>query len=73
MLQLRIEGEVDETDTLIEALRAAGVEVQVGTRKKRREGFTHTYAVARLAPAVDEPAPVRVPASVPRRRRQLPR
>jgi hypothetical protein len=54
MLQMRLEGDPAESDALLAVLAAAGVEVQVGTRKQRREGFTHTYAVVRLA---DQPAP----------------
>ena len=53
MLQLRVEGGLEETLALFERMRSAGIEVQPGTAKRRREGFTHTYAVARL---VDEPA-----------------
>ena len=49
MLQIRVEGDPAESQALLDVLAAAGVEVQVGTRKHRAEGFTHTYAVARLA------------------------
>lgn len=48
MLQIRVEGDPAESQALLDVLAAAGVEVQVGTRKRRAEGFTHTYAVARL-------------------------
>lgn len=48
MLQIRVEGDPAESQALLEVLAAAGVEVQVGTRRHRAEGFTHTYAVARL-------------------------
>jgi hypothetical protein len=51
-------------------LARAGVEVQAGTRKPRREGFTHTYAAVRMAdwpPAVaDTGPPIRVQAYVDR-------
>jgi hypothetical protein len=59
MLQVRVEGDPAESQALLDVLAAAGVEVQVGTRKTRREGFTHTYAMVRLAgwraPAADAP------------------
>jgi len=48
MISLRLEGDPGETAALIAVMRAAGIEVQVGVTKPRREGFTHTYAVARL-------------------------
>lgn len=43
-----------------------GDEVQVGTRKRRAEGFTHTYAVARLDGWTT--APASGPAAEPGRR-----
>jgi hypothetical protein len=55
MLQVRVEGDPAESQALLDVLAAAGVEVQVGTRKARREGFTHTYAMVRLT---DWSAPV---------------
>lgn len=67
MLQIRVEGQPAETDALLGVLAAAGVEVQVGTRKLRSEGFTHTYAMARLVdwPPADT-GPVRAQAFVDR-------
>ena len=64
MLQIRVEGDPAESQALLDVLAAAGVEVQVGTRKRRAEGFTHTYAAVRLdgwapptgADAAPEPA-----------------
>lgn len=54
MLQIRVEGDPTESQALLDLLTAAGAEVQTVTRKHRAEGFTHTYAVVRLA---DWPAP----------------
>lgn len=64
MLQLRLEGDPAESDALLAVLAAAGVEVQVGTRKVRREGFTHTYAMARLPEPGTPAGPVRAHATI---------
>ena len=47
MLQLRIEGDQGEALALTDALRAAGVEVQIGTTKTRG-GFVHVYTTVRM-------------------------
>lgn len=65
MISIRFEGDPGETQALIEDMRAAGIEVQVGTSKARREGFTHTYAVARRPDRTgDDRAPIRVDATL---------
>ncbi len=65
MLQVRVEGDPAESQALLAVLAAAGVEVQVGTRKARAEGYTHTYAMVRLPDDLAaERGPVRVQASV---------
>ena len=38
-MRVRLEGDAAEAKALLAVLTAAGVEVQVGTRKARREGF----------------------------------
>ncbi|MFI6819706.1 hypothetical protein ACIBJE_01990 [Micromonospora sp. NPDC050187] len=43
MLHIRLEGDEGEARALMEALRAAGCDVLVGTVKARREGFSHLY------------------------------
>jgi hypothetical protein len=62
-----VEGDPAETEALLAVLATAGVEVQVGARKRRAEGFTHTYAMARLQnwPPADAD-PIRVPAYIDR-------
>lgn len=61
---MRLEGEPAETDALLSVLAAAGVEMQVGTRKQRREGFWHTYVVVRLADQPVPAGPIRAEATV---------
>jgi hypothetical protein len=67
MLQLRIEGDQGEALALTDALRAARVEVQIGTTKTRG-GFVHVYTTARMPwyQPVPDPAPLRVQARVGR-------
>lgn len=73
MISIRLEGDPEESAALIAAMQAAGIEVQVGTRKARREGFTHTYAVARLADwTTDRQGPIRVDATLGDTPRELP-
>ncbi|WP_047892955.1 hypothetical protein [Micromonospora sp. RV43] len=68
MLQIRVEGDPAEARALLERLRGAGIEVQVGTTKNRGD-FAHVYAVVRMpdwpaeAPAAGS---VRVPVVVGR-------
>ena len=57
-MQKRVEGQPSGIDALIALLEGAGVEVAQGTRKVRREGFTHAYLTvavpaATLADATD--------------------
>jgi hypothetical protein len=63
MLQMRLEGDPAEAEAFLAVLTAHGAEVQVGTVKARREGFSHTYAVVRMpgyaAPPADRAGPVR--------------
>ncbi|MGI5186487.1 hypothetical protein ACQEVZ_60675 [Dactylosporangium sp. CA-152071] len=57
MLQIRVEGDPAESQVLLDVLRAAGVEVQAGTVKRRAEGVSHTYAVAHLGGHLGGPRP----------------
>lgn len=62
MIGFRFECESSaEIAALIEAMRAAGIEVQVGTCKSRG-AFVHQYGMAR----VEDAGPVRVPSAVER-------
>jgi hypothetical protein len=47
VLQLRVEGDPAEARVFLDALAAAGAEVQIGTTKDRG-GFVHVYAVIRM-------------------------
>jgi len=42
-MQVRVEGQPSGIDALVAVLEGAGVEVAQGSRKVRREGFTHAY------------------------------
>jgi hypothetical protein len=63
MLQMRLEGDEAEARAFLAVLAGAGAEVQVGTVKARREGFSHVYAVVRMpgyaAPPAGPAGPVR--------------
>jgi hypothetical protein len=47
MLQVRLEGDPAEAHAFLDALRAGGVEVQVGNTNNRG-GYAHVYAVVRV-------------------------
>jgi hypothetical protein len=63
MLQIRLEGAEPEARAFLDALAAAGVEVQVGTVKDRGE-FAHVYAVVRMPNPPTPAGPVRATAFV---------
>jgi hypothetical protein len=79
MLEIRVQGDRDEAQALLEFLAAAGVEVQAGGLRARSEGFVHQYAVVRMPdyqPTGTPPAagdgPVWAESTVGRLRRELP-
>lgn len=83
MLEIRVQGDRDEAQALLEFLAAAGAEVQTGGLRPRAEGFVHQYAVVRMpdygpaagaAPsaAAGADGPVWAQSSVGTPRRELP-
>ena len=83
MLEIRVQGDRNEAQSLLEFLAAAGAEVQAGGLRVRAEGFVHQYAVVRMpdylpstgagpAAAADGDGPVWAESSVGAPRRELP-
>jgi hypothetical protein len=68
MLNIRVEGDLDEALAFLERQGAIGVEVQLSTTKDRGT-FAHQYALVRMVdwqPATPPAGPVRVSATVGR-------
>jgi hypothetical protein len=79
MLEIRVQGDRNEAQALLEFLAAAGAEVQAGGLRPRAEGFVHQYAVVRMpdyqptgTPSAAGDGPVWAESSVGRPRRELP-
>ncbi|WP_412741207.1 hypothetical protein [Krasilnikovia sp. MM14-A1259] len=76
MLEIRLQGDLDEARALLAFLTAAGAEVQAGGVRVRAEGFSHQYAVVRLPdgcwPGAPAAGPVWADSSIGVPARELP-